>query len=68
MRKRPYIKIEWLEKAAKQPLKREAQPDGRVRAWIYAAEVGKYVRVVFEENGEVVHNAFYDRRFKGGAP
>jgi len=65
MRKRPYLRMEWLEKAAQSPLKREIQPDGRIRAWIYVEESGKYLRVVFVENGEAVHNAFYDRRFKG---
>ena len=65
MRKRPYIKTEWLERAAKSPLKHEVQPDGRIRAWIYVEEMGKYVRVVFLEDGESVHNAFFDRRFKG---
>ena len=65
MRKRPYIKMEWLEMAAKDPLKQEVQPDGRIRCWIYVEEVGKYVRVVFMENGEV-HNAFFDRCFKRG--
>lgn len=65
MRKRPYLRMEWLEKAAKNPIKREVQPDGRIRAWIYVEEMGKYFRVVFLEGGNVVHNAFPDRRFKG---
>ena len=64
IRKRPYIKPEWVEKASKSPLKREVQKDGRIRTWIYADEMGKYVRVVFLEDGKTVHNAFYDRDFK----
>ncbi len=64
--KRPYLKEEWLERAAKSPLKREVQSDGRIRTWIYVEEMGKYIRVVFLEDGETVHNAFPDRRFKGG--
>lgn len=68
LRKRRYLRMEWLERAARAPIKKEAQPDGRVRAWIYVEEVGKYLRVVFVDDGTVVHNAFFDRRFKGGLP
>jgi hypothetical protein len=67
MPKRSYLKDAWLERAFKSPLKRETQSDGRIRAWIYVEEVGKYLRVVFLEDGETVHNAFPDRRFKEGA-
>ena len=28
------------------------------------SEAGKYLRVVTEPDGETVHNAFFDRRFK----
>jgi hypothetical protein len=65
IRKRPYIKDEWLEKAIKNPLKRVVQPDGRIRTWIWAEEMGKYLRVVCLEDGETIHNAFPDRGFKG---
>jgi len=65
LRKRPYIKREWLEKALKEPLKQEKQEDGRIRAWIWVEEMGKYLRVVILEDGVTVHNAFPDRRFKG---
>ena len=65
MRKRPYIKAEWLEQAQTTPLKREVQSDGRVRTWIHVEERSKYLRVVFLADGETVHNAFFDRRYKG---
>ena len=65
IRKRPYIKREWLEKAMKNAVKLERQEDGRFRAWIWVEEMGKYLRVVILEDGETVHNAFPDRRFKG---
>jgi hypothetical protein len=55
---------EWCERALRQPLQREVQPDGRVRYWIHIEELGKYLRVVTLEDGETVHNAFPDRRFK----
>ncbi len=64
LRKRPYLMREWCERALRQPLQREVQPDGRVRYWIYIEELGKYLRVVTLADGETVHNAFPDRRFK----
>ena len=65
IRKRPYIKMKWVERGVKNPLKKEVQEDGRIRYWIYVEEMGKYLRVVCLEDGETIHNAFPDRRFKG---
>ena len=42
------------------------QDDGRIRYWIYIGEYKKYLRVVFLEDGETIHNAFFDRNFKEG--
>jgi len=64
LRKRPYLDREWCERALRQPICREAQPDGRVRHWIFIAELDKYLRVVTLEDGETVHNAFPDRDFE----
>jgi hypothetical protein len=44
------------------------QPDGRIRLWGYIAAIGKYLRVVTLEGGTTVHNAFFDRRYRGDAP
>ena len=63
LRKRPYIRREWCERALLHPVHREVQPDGRVRYWAFVTELGKYLRVVTLENGETVHNAFPDRDF-----
>jgi hypothetical protein len=60
---RPYLQDKWLQKALDEPEYVEVQPDGRKRHYIYISEYDKYLRVVFE--GEMVHNAFLDRRFKG---
>lgn len=60
--RRPYLKDEWLQEARDNPLYIEVQPDGRKRHFIYIAEYNKYLRVVFD--GDFVHNAFLDRRFK----
>jgi hypothetical protein len=64
LRKRPYLQREWCEKALRQPARRDEQPDGRIRYWIYIPEIGKYLRVVTLDDGETVHNAFPDRGFE----
>jgi hypothetical protein len=64
LRKRPYIRKEWCERAVQAPARREVQADGRVRYWIFVQEIGKYLRVVTLEDGETIHNAFPDRDFK----
>ena len=66
LRKRPYLKREWCEQALRNPARREVQPDGRVRYWMFVEELGKYLRVVTLEDGITVHNAFPDRGFKEG--
>ncbi len=67
MRKRPDrcdIDLQWIERAIMQPLRRETQPDGRIRLWAAVPEAqGRYLRVVLLEDGQTVHNAFFDRRF-----
>lgn len=62
--KRPYIKIEWCQSALSNPIRREVQPDGRIRHWIFVPELNKYLRVITLDDGVTVHNAFPDRRFK----
>ena len=46
------------------PVRRERQPDGRIRHWRWVAETGRWLRVVTEADGETVHNAFWDRDFQ----
>jgi hypothetical protein len=60
--KRPYLQDAWLKEAWEHPIHREIQENGRVRHFIYIAELDKFLRVVFE--GKMVHNAFLDRGFK----
>ena len=59
------IKIEWIQRVLDSPLQTEIQTDGRKKLWGRIEEVGKYLRVVVLEDGETVHNAFFDRSFKG---
>lgn len=63
LRKRPYIRREWCERALRAPLRKEFQPDGRVRHWIYIEELDRVLRVVTLADGTTVHNAFPDRGF-----
>jgi hypothetical protein len=37
--RRPYIQREWCELAIQNPVKREIQPDGRIRYWCYVEEL-----------------------------
>lgn len=62
--RRPYLKDEWCQRVIQNPIKRSVQPNGRLRFWAYIEEAGKYLRVVTLEDGETVHNAFFDRNFE----
>lgn len=66
-RKRPdraQIRKEWIQLAIQHPVKIERQLDGRIKKWARIEEVEKYLRVVLLEDGETVHNAFFDRSFR----
>jgi len=66
-RKRPdraQIKDDWINSVIEKPAKIEVQSDGRIRKWARITEVGKYLRVILLDDGETVHNAFFDRSFK----
>jgi len=67
MRQRPdraVINEEWILRVIKEPVKTEVQSDGRIRKWSFIEEAGKHLRVILLEDGETVHNAFFDRSFK----
>jgi len=63
---RAIIKEEWILETINNPLKTEIQSDGRIRKWSYIEEAGKYLRVILLDDGETVHNVFFDRGFKEG--
>lgn len=66
-RKRPdraQIKDQWIYSVIENPEKSEVQSDGRIRKWAKISEVNRYLRVILLEDGETVHNAFFDRSFK----
>ena len=59
------IRNEWIEYVMKNPDAEFIQTDGRIRRWGRISEAeGRYLRVVLLEDGETVHNAFFDRRFR----
>jgi hypothetical protein len=64
LKQRPYIKLDWCEQTVNDPERSEIQPDGRIRHWRFIVELGKYLRVITLSDGETLHNAFPDRRFK----
>jgi len=65
---RAIIKEEWIVETINNPLRVERQSDGRIKKWGYIKEAGKYLRVILLEDGETVHNVFFDRSFKEEAP
>ena len=68
LRKRPYLRLEWCAEVIANPLRREVQPEGRIRFWglIVDPRDGqrRMLRVITLADGETVHNAFFDRRFR----
>jgi hypothetical protein len=62
---RANISVEWIKSVVENPEKVEIQSDGRIRKWAKILEVGKYLRVILLEDNETVHNAFFDRSYKG---
>jgi hypothetical protein len=62
---RVIILDEWIERAMKHPLREERQSDGRIRCRVRIPEMNnRALRIVLLEDGETVHNAFFDRDFK----
>lgn len=61
---RAYIKDEWIDFTINNPVQTEIQSDRRIKKWAKIEEEGKYLRVILLEDGETIHNAFFDRNFK----
>ena len=70
--KRPYIDPRWCVDVVAAPLRRERQPDGRIRYWGQVTRPGeaspRVLRVVTLDDGETIHNAFFDRGFRRDGP
>jgi hypothetical protein len=62
---RAKIRMEWIENAIKNPDYTEVQSDKRIRKWKKIKKEERFLRVILLPDGETVHNAFFDRGFKG---
>ena len=61
---RAAIAMEWVFQTASQPEYRKLQADGRCRCWRRIPEAGdRWLRVILLEDGQTIHNAFFDRGF-----
>lgn len=62
---RAQIKEEWIRHVVENYEREIFQKDGRIRRWgkVEAAD-GRYLRVILLEDGETIHNAFFDRGYK----
>ena len=59
------IRDEWIQLVLANAIRTETQADGRVRRWTAIDDAdGRMLRVVTLDDGETVHNAFFDRSFK----
>jgi hypothetical protein len=72
LRKRPYLQRAWCRDVLASPIRRDVQADGRVRFWGKVSLAGeahpRFLRVVTLQDGETVHNAFFDRGFREDRP
>ena len=64
MRKRPYLRREWCQRALNEYVRREKQSDGRIQHWFWVEERNQFLRVITLADGETIHNAFPDRDFE----
>ncbi len=63
LNKRLEIEFGWCDRLIANPLKVETQPNGRIRHWGIIAEAdNRVLRVVTLDDGETVHNAFFQNR------
>jgi hypothetical protein len=61
--RRPYLREQWITFVLANLERKEIQGNGRIRYWAFVPELGKYLRVVTEADGETINNAFPDRGF-----
>ena len=62
---RARIQLAWIQRVTDRPLREEVQPDGRIRRWGAVPELGgRALRVILLADGETVHTAFVDGKFR----
>nr|VFK08815.1 MAG: hypothetical protein BECKLPF1236A_GA0070988_100212 [Candidatus Kentron sp. LPFa]VFK25223.1 MAG: hypothetical protein BECKLPF1236C_GA0070990_100202 [Candidatus Kentron sp. LPFa] len=62
------IELSWIEAVVAHPIETRIQNDGCIRKWGFVNAVRKYLRVILLEDGETVHNVFFDRNFEEHKP
>lgn len=61
---RAQITDEWMARAIRNPIREVIQGDGCIRRWTRIPEMeNRYLRVILLDDGETIHNAFFDRGF-----
>ena len=60
---RQEIRDEWILAAIRDPVEEKIQADGRIKKWSWVEEKRAFLRVILLEDGETIHNAFFDRRY-----
>ncbi|MBZ0169716.1 hypothetical protein MELA_01867 [Candidatus Methylomirabilis lanthanidiphila] len=60
---RTIIRNEWIAEAIDHAIETRIQSDGRIEKRVFIKTVGRYLRVIVLEDGETVHNAFFDRGY-----
>ena len=55
----------WIREVIENPAETSVQSDGRSKKWAFIKDAGKYLRVILLEDGETIHNAFFDRGYTG---
>ena len=72
LRKRPYLSATQCVMVLASPLRRDIQPDGRIRWWGQVSDMRdgtvRILRVVTLDDGETIHNAFFDRGYREDSP
>ena len=58
------ITLEQATSVVENPVQTIVQDDGRTRYWGYVAELGHYIRVVVEPDGETILTTFVDSKFQ----
>jgi hypothetical protein len=59
------IKDEWILQTIRHPETEQIQSDGRIRRWARIADFeNRALRVILLEDGQTVHNAFFDRNYE----
>jgi hypothetical protein len=72
LRKRPYLVGMAFDTILTAPLRRSVQADGRIRWWGRVVDPRdgreRVLRVVTLDDGDTVHDAFFDRGFREDPP